>query len=428
MKEMTLSKGKIYFEYTDGKLYSYDINKRVFTNEKTTKVLKSTPPSLKAKIVAYSKVHKTEIANRKKTIFPYDNCVTDYIISKFSEWWTPNLSDILVTNINYHGLTTIDMIDMLNSALKSANKKFVVNETQNSFSYKYTSITNMGRQLFGGFKNFLSELTKSDIEEYTDNFNMLVEQIKENRKANILKKYPLYEELTNPAIYGEYIVSSIKNIVERLEQNLINDSCYPLVRHFGLNNYMKWFKYYFEKYFKFYFLSITSLGRKSGYNGREMLRYYEDFLILCKDLNTKPRCENFFTEYMRAKIEFSTKSDTILNKKIAEHLSKYPLAFENEDLKVIVPTTAQEFVDEANNQGNCIERSYLDGVIRGDYIIVFIRDKKDLTKSYISCEIGKNGYIYQYLAKHNTHPTENKAIQFRKEYQTYLTNAFKSLE
>lgn len=426
MKEMKSSKGKIYFEYTDGKLYSYDINKRVFKNEKTDKVLKSTPPSLKAKIVNYSKEHKKEITNRKKTIFPYDSCVTDYIISKFSEWWIPNLSDILVTNINC-GLTTIGMIDMLNSALKSANKKFIVNEVQNSFSYKYTSIINMNRQLFGGFKNFLSELTKSDIEEYTDNFNMLVEQIKENRKANILKKYPLYEELTNPAFCGTYVADNIKNMIDRLEQNLENDSYYSLARHFGINNYMKWFKYYFEKYFKFYFLSIASSGRKQGYSGRDMIYYYEDFLRLCKDLNTKPKCENFFTEYMRAKIEFSAKSDTIINKRIVEHLSRYPLAFENEDLKVIVPTTAQEFIDEANNQGNCIERSYLDGVIRGDYIIVFIRDKKDLTKSYISCEIGKNGAIYQYLAKHNTHPRDDKAIKFKKEYQTYLYNAFKSL-
>ena len=85
MKEMTSNKGKIYFEYTDGKLYSYDINKRVFANEKTDKVLKSTPPNLKSKIVKYSKEHKSEIADRKKTTFPYDECITDYIISKFSK-------------------------------------------------------------------------------------------------------------------------------------------------------------------------------------------------------------------------------------------------------------------------------------------------------------------------------------------------------
>lgn len=90
---------------------------------------------------------------------------------------------------------------------------------------------------------------------------------------------------------------------------------------------------------------------------------------------------------------------------------------------VIVPFTAEELLDEANQQSNCVYRSYTQSVIEGRTNIVFIRHKDDLKKSVITCEVRK-GKIWQYLAKHNSHPTDSELLQFKEVYKQYLNNNF----
>lgn len=52
---------------------------------------------------------------------------------------------------------------------------------------------------------------------------------------------------------------------------------------------------------------------------------------------------------------------------------------------IIVPTTLAEFTDEGNQQNNCVGYYYHNDIIKGNYLIYFIRNKKDISKSYITC-------------------------------------------
>ena len=54
-------------------------------------------------------------------------------------------------------------------------------------------------------------------------------------------------------------------------------------------------------------------------------------------------------------------------------------------LKIIVPTTLAEFTDEGNQQNNCVGYHYHDSIIKGWYLIYFIRKEENIEKSYITC-------------------------------------------
>ena len=85
----------------------------------------------------------------------------------------------------------------------------------------------------------------------------------------------------------------------------------------------------------------------------------------------------------------------------------------------VVPFTAEEFLNEADQQGNCVYRIYKDRVANGLTNIVFIRHKDDLKKSVVTCEVN-NGVIWQYLAKHNNSVNNQELLDFKEKYQEHL--------
>ena len=63
--------------------------------------------------------------------------------------------------------------------------------------------------------------------------------------------------------------------------------------------------------------------------------------------------------------------------------------------------TPAEFHDEAEQQGNCVERLYMEKVARGETHVVQIRSKSNANKSWLTVEVTNDGYIQQFLLAYN---------------------------
>lgn len=131
-------------------------------------------------------------------------------------------------------------------------------------------------------------------------------------------------------------------------------------------------------------------------------------------------------DFMRAYAElyknYIVNKEAIDNKALAEWNDLSNLAFETDELCVVIPKTVEEFKQEGDNQSNCVYTMYLQRVVENKTRVVFIRQKSNPTESYITCEVDNNGNIRQYLAKYNFQPQDENAIKFKTLYQDYLNN------
>lgn len=126
-------------------------------------------------------------------------------------------------------------------------------------------------------------------------------------------------------------------------------------------------------------------------------------------------CDEILRTYNMKKQELDDKRLAAFQRKRWAELS-----FEYDDYQVIIPTAAAEFEAEAAQQHNCVFNMYLRKVVEGRTHVVFIRKKADPTKSVITCEVGKDGHIYQFLGHHNTQPSDPILRDFKIAYQRYL--------
>lgn len=174
---------------------------------------------------------------------------------------------------------------------------------------------------------------------------------------------------------------------------------------------MRWVIYYLTR-------GLWEFYENEGYYIEKKLRKYFHYV---KENNSKCEKGDFIKNYVKEKRAYELNKKKIDSQKLYENQMKKKeiLSFEYENLEVIVPTSAEEFKEEAQQQSNCVARIYLPKVIDGELNIVFIRKKEELNKSYITCEV-RDGHIYQYLTRFNQIPHEEEAIKFKKIYQEYL--------
>ena len=133
-------------------------------------------------------------------------------------------------------------------------------------------------------------------------------------------------------------------------------------------------------------------------------------------------------DFMRAYAElyknYMVNKEAIDNKALAEWNDLSSLAFETDELCVVIPKTVEEFKQEGDSQSNCVYTMYLQKVVENKTRVVFIRQKSNPTESYITCEVDNNGNIRQYLTKYNYQPQDESAIQFKTLYQNYLNTVW----
>lgn len=174
---------------------------------------------------------------------------------------------------------------------------------------------------------------------------------------------------------------------------------------------MRWVIYYLSR-------GLWEFYENEEYYLEKKLRKYFRYV---KENNSKCEKGDFIKNYLKEKRVYELNKKKIDSQKLYENQmnKKEILSFEYENLEVIIPTSAEEFKEEAKQQSNCVARIYLPRVINGELNIVFIRKKEELNKSYITCEV-RNGIIYQYLTRFNQTPYDEEAIKFKKIYQEYL--------
>ena len=113
--------------------------------------------------------------------------------------------------------------------------------------------------------------------------------------------------------------------------------------------------------------------------------------------------------------------DEVLEKYAEEMREK--LYFSDEEYEVVIPKCVEDFRNESEQQKNCVFRCYLEPTISRRTNIVFIRSKSNLEKSVVTCEVKRNGEIWQYLSACNSTPSF-PLLEFKKKYQAYLRQTF----
>ena len=128
-------------------------------------------------------------------------------------------------------------------------------------------------------------------------------------------------------------------------------------------------------------------------------------------------------------IKMETMVNIIRDKAHNEILEKYAeemrekLYFSDGDYEVVIPKCVEDFRKESEQQHNCVLRCYLEPTLERRTNIVFIRSKSNLEKSMVTCEVNRNGEIWQYLAACNSTPS-CPLLEFKKKYQAFLKEAF----
>lgn len=148
--------------------------------------------------------------------------------------------------------------------------------------------------------------------------------------------------------------------------------------------------------------------------------YVYRYIQLCNFLHHERTYKNLFQSICMMEKE----KDLITDKMCIEYQQNAPLFFEDENFTILIPTTAKEFKKEADYQQNCVFRLYYPKVKECKTHVVFIRKKADIDTPYITCEVGNNGNIIQYLTKFNQNIADDDAKAFQAAYQNYLHEHF----
>lgn len=108
-----------------------------------------------------------------------------------------------------------------------------------------------------------------------------------------------------------------------------------------------------------------------------------------------------------------------------EGLNLEQYIFENDHYTVVLPRSAQDLIDCGNALNNCVGRyGYWEKMVnKHTCVVVFVKDKNNLDKHLVCCEIINTGNdkltINQFLTTNNCTPAE-EVLTFRDSYEEFL--------
>lgn len=123
---------------------------------------------------------------------------------------------------------------------------------------------------------------------------------------------------------------------------------------------------------------------------------YEDYIRACEGLKynlkdtmyLKPR--NFKVMHDRTLQLWQDLQKKNKEKMLKQKLKKYiPLAFSSMKYSLIVPKCSQDILDEGKQLKHCVG-TYIDRIVEGDSIILFVRKTSSINESYYTLEINPN--------------------------------------
>ena len=135
--------------------------------------------------------------------------------------------------------------------------------------------------------------------------------------------------------------------------------------------------------------------------GIDIYKQYMDYLNFREGFGKNHK---HFPKFVNLDIESSKRYMTLfdLSKQYKEegiseivekrHKEWTKFAYENDEYKVIIPRSMQEFLDESQQQDNCLF-TMVDEILRGDCTVLFMRSKKNLSKSLVTFEVRRDSIV-----------------------------------
>lgn len=240
-------------------------------------------------------------------------------------------------------------------------------------------------------------------------YDELVRWVQKKYIQNIIKeKVPHY---SNREYTGREIprLANFFDILEKSQSNKFN------VYDFGM----------------YYYVKLSEFCEIAGINSTYLITKYLD---MCDKVNIPPRKEsNFIKLLTETHKTYEMKLKAINAQKLVDIYSPdlKNLAFENDKYKIIIPQTEEEFEAEAKAQRNCVYTNYFPDLVNNNNTkmrIVFLREKENINKSFVTVEIHLNtsGKINQALKRFNEdiHIDETDLITFIEEYRQHLNSLY----
>lgn len=258
---------------------------------------------------------------------------------------------------------------------------------------------------------------QDDINLETINYISLIEKYKESyikvEFDNLIDKSP-YKNLISPSdkekLYKKYYNSnysftSLKDCYKKIQVNEIMNKYFNIFLH--------WIAH--EEFFGW---------NPSIFTGKKYIKNISAYFEACELLGVKPEKQNpckHICQIDRIYEDIKNKDqDKVLLEKYNENFKKF--FYENDKYTVIMPKTTKEFIVEGDILNNCLGwNNYAEKVSKGMCIVLFVRKKDNVNKSYVAMDLSYNKrygwYINQYLTYNNQSP---KDLTFKGEYQNFL--------
>ena len=164
--------------------------------------------------------------------------------------------------------------------------------------------------------------------------------------------------------------------------------------------------------------------------------YLENLKTLHIEINEeKALNKNFMKDHERLveRIQETKKEANIKGYKAfveKNHNFEFLNIINDDTYQVIVPTTLSEYISEAEQNHNCVyKNSYYKKMASKNCLIMFVRKKSDVEKSYVTVELDMQYKVIQCYADHNSNPEQEVKDFVQMVADTYKQkNLFKRIK
>lgn len=385
----TLKKEKNLIIYTNdkGTVYTYDINSTThqFVNQKTQKALLNMPSGLSSAL----KTNKS------------DNPTLNMLIGAYNNWYVASVTELFCR----YDLQKLDKVMSYIGTIKGIES--IEQMMSNSMANYWDFILENAKEL----KNYCvsNAYTRFDYRLVTSFEN----------------------EIENKTLYKNCVFDDENlRLIDKANESStgILDGIKWKVKNHKNDKFTKWLISSTERFNKFvgwYFNEFKWMTHRNiNYFYDDCCIFFDELDILEVSLKELPKIH--FAQYLiHYKKLYAEQIDTLRDKKLASiDYSKY--FYEDENFITIFPKCNMDFVNEGKNMHNCVG-GYGDRVASGNCIVIFIRDKINPDKSFITMDWYPQGRYWNYCVyAHNrnvgTTNSTPEAYKFISNYKTKLNN------
>lgn len=354
-----------------------------------------------------------------KPLRSFPNCLRSYIEATLrgvrqNKKLKYKLFDTAVYYSTYFSIeeftTFMSLIDKVNSFLTSATLGDI-EEIETTFLGAFSSS-------YYDLVNFLY----SNLLYIKDNFKAFTRAWLEEKNGFAPECWIKNEKMKK--VLGDYIVSQFTPGEAEWCYEQAADIKRLLGSYFSDKEISDFFLWLHKDGFLEYSLTVAFLG--TSYNFSSIVN---SFLLDCKFLNihlNQFKKIPFYTAVLDTKVLKDVKAGQVVAQ--FQNAARKKLEYKDENFTVVIPTTKEEFLDEATQQSNCVARVHYPLVAEEECYIVFVRENSAPEVSCVTCEVSKSGEILQYLKIFNKRPDSNTPEGlFRQKYQEHLKQMWEEL-